>query len=1329
MANIIQQLEDLKEWSQDSARYERRLNFRGGQLVQPGPGRQGYAGDTAGFREDIITFKGKELPKGFTVDKANEFGIDRKTVNRIINELRPDIRKLPYPENKEAKRKRLVVEKRLKKNFLDNAEFIELHKNFDGSDLKFAEFLNENKFTTDRGGDFTESGVYARRERLGLETKTLPQSMSSYKTEAKELGIDIKGLDDQTIKTKVRFKRSGEIRKQKRLTDPDFSARETATRKAWEKANPEKIKAAHFKSKVKSYEKFGMIQAVKNPKEELWRGLFEDAKRYKEGRRLKIEGDYGRYVSRERFLNAEILDTKTGEKITFKNLENYINPKNTGKTYAQVIKPFDQKWFVNETPGLRTEINSKLIPNWTAASKDNFFEIQHNAGRFNDPFDVSLSNESLNLKESQVRTKFEKMWNASDNLSDKKKAFKFYKENLPNEILSKPAMVERSRHFGKEIPFEEQLRALKKEGVNLPRGIFKAYQNVGIGGNCKLKSVKKAEGGRIGFSKGGYDQCMNNAIQEHNKNLKSDDLSIRNSARAKQFNINKTKNMKSLLGAGVKGGKSLLKLGRSWGIELEPIFEGGFYEWGRRKGLTHDQAKEETFFWKMLDPSTKTGLLEGAEPLLEKELYTIRGDNEFLDVDNRPPMQDPEFGQVIGERKSVKRYVENEKALAAAYDKYNSLYSAYNKARTSGRGRKADPERAEQFMSASENLWEEIKGLEKQLNYDRDMYQAAVEKQQTEQGVRAIEYGEYGQGDTPELARRREEERYRLMNEKFPGYQKADMDQRLENWGVYIDPNLRGYKGRTVQRPEGLEYIGKPVLNPDAQRGWTYDDFSDYLKDQDKMDYFAENFRTEKAGGGIAGIRRPWAIPPESGPDPQGIIPRPGYQQGNRVNPFEETGNLPGGAYDTREYIESPLLKKENRGITTVEAPPKEDKRTFEEIIESVVGKAKDRPKHYKLDEKGDIIPFRAGPRARSGMGDQSMEPFNKVMAAVNVANLSKEKSDYFWNKFGIEFGLSGNELKSLKEGKKFLNKENIPLISLDEDALLSFTKGLNLPGNTAATIFAESNLGGDINASLELANKYFKTKITEDDVSWDIKPTFDVGKIDITSSVKGTDDIIEKIKLAVGNPNWSIEGELIKAQKRKETGGAPDRETQRIMEMLMADPMLWRWFGGSRGMMQMFGDTMTEEQKGDILKLSGSYTFDKGITINPNLKTDLLTHDTTYGLGINQGDFSANLDYDKGLTGSVAYGPVRVGSTGDGARLDFNKDMGNLNLKANVDTEGNWFIGPQWKWTWGGPEKTEPYYAEGKTLAELQEALQPKKLYARGGLASLNNYATKRTG
>jgi hypothetical protein len=43
--DIIQQLQDLKEWSQNRSRYERRMNFRNGQLVQPGPGRPGYAGE------------------------------------------------------------------------------------------------------------------------------------------------------------------------------------------------------------------------------------------------------------------------------------------------------------------------------------------------------------------------------------------------------------------------------------------------------------------------------------------------------------------------------------------------------------------------------------------------------------------------------------------------------------------------------------------------------------------------------------------------------------------------------------------------------------------------------------------------------------------------------------------------------------------------------------------------------------------------------------------------------------------------------------------------------------------------------------------------------------------------------------------------------------------------------------------------------------------------------------------------------------------------------------------------------------------------------------
>ncbi len=49
MADVIQQLWDLKEWAQNPVAYDerqqRRSQFRNGQLVQPGPGRQGYRGD------------------------------------------------------------------------------------------------------------------------------------------------------------------------------------------------------------------------------------------------------------------------------------------------------------------------------------------------------------------------------------------------------------------------------------------------------------------------------------------------------------------------------------------------------------------------------------------------------------------------------------------------------------------------------------------------------------------------------------------------------------------------------------------------------------------------------------------------------------------------------------------------------------------------------------------------------------------------------------------------------------------------------------------------------------------------------------------------------------------------------------------------------------------------------------------------------------------------------------------------------------------------------------------------------------------------------------
>ena len=248
---------------------------------------------------------------------------------------------------------------------------------------------------------------------------------------------------------------------------------------------------------------------------------------------------------------------------------------------------------------------------------------------------------------------------------------------------------------------------------------------------------------------------------------------------------------------------------------------------------------------------------------------------------------------------------------------------------------------------------------------------------------------------------------------------------------------------------------------------------------------------------------------------------------------------------------------------------------------------------------------FRMGPRAGFGIADKAMENIAKVMKAVELAELNKEQSNHFWNKFGLEFGIKGEELEALKAGKRYFKKENLPLINLNEDTLLNVTKTLDLPKNTQATLFAESNLGGDVNASLEVANNIFNTTLTKDDVSWDIKPTFNVGKTEISPSVKGKDEIVEKIRLALDNPNWTLEGELIKAQKRKETGESVDAASQNLINVIMSDPELVSWFGGRGPLMKLFGaGTRTEAQgEGDIFKLSGSYTFDNDFKISFLLK------------------------------------------------------------------------------------------------------------------------------
>ena len=46
------------------------------------------------------------------------------------------------------------------------------------------------------------------------------------------------------------------------------------------------------------------------------------------------------------------------------------------------------------------------------------------------------------------------------------------------------------------------------------------------------------------------------------------------------------------------------------------------------------------------------------------------------------------------------------------------------------------------------------------------------------------------------------------------------------------------------------------MSNRDIPENFNYDRMSDLMKERDKIEYFADNYRSEKSGGGIASLRR-----------------------------------------------------------------------------------------------------------------------------------------------------------------------------------------------------------------------------------------------------------------------------------------------------------------------------------------------------------------------------------------------------------------------------------------------------------------------------------------
>jgi hypothetical protein len=386
--------------------------------------------------------------------------------------------------------------------------------------------------------------------------------------------------------------------------------------------------------------------------------------------------------------------------------------------------------------------------------------------------------------------------------------------------------------------------------------IFKAFQANGVGGGCPID--EKAEGGRIGYFKGGSDQCMRNAINEHKRKLADNDPT----AIKKQLKINQTKSMKNIFNLGSRGLRGLISVIGGWGgAAIEAAVEAGFYGYGLQQGESPEQARENLFLPKIIEKYVpdvikdtelwkkygikpfKTGVWEGPEKLIEEEL--------------------------LAGNESAQEHAQGIKALEDEYANASKIDFELGIMKNPRRpAAPEDIEIKEQELRDSYGRIEELQIKIKEGTPTHDAYVAAQEKQKALRDERAQEHW----GDSPAYKGSKQ----RQWQDEFLDYRGADRKYRKDQPFAFkggVEANIGPTKEELAKgmNINWEEIFPRTIDTPRTteQQKW------DYIMNQggfDLMDKIsAAGGVANMAGGGIAGIRRPWAIPPESGPDPQGL--------------------------------------------------------------------------------------------------------------------------------------------------------------------------------------------------------------------------------------------------------------------------------------------------------------------------------------------------------------------------------------------------------------------------------------------------------------------------
>jgi len=358
----------------------------------------------------------------------------------------------------------------------------------------------------------------------------------------------------------------------------------------------------------------------------------------------------------------------------------------------------------------------------------------------------------------------------------------------------------------------------------------------------QVKLFKKM-GYRCNKSGGGAEDvaCYLDDAKQTRADLKSSDINVRAKAITKQRNaLNVAKKLPEIgkvlrrVGqgtlAGVTGTLKALGFTSPIGYAIEGAVEGGIYDYYRKKGYNHEQSLAETF-----TPGIVTGRPEGvpwyggAEKLLEKELI---GD----------PQQNTKVLQYLDALKDQEQFYDAFGRKAKYQNLQNTDQGTYKKLASD-----ASADIQDLYRSGTVSNINRIMNPESMAS---QAYNTALETQAGRQDQRARDYKaeNYAQTEPSEFMQEQKlKDRNKAMLEMFPSPTVEDV--------------------QNVYKNAGREDILKLFKAQD------YKNFMKNIDDYQKQSYFADNFREEKAGGGIAKEAgdRSGAMTRSMNPDSQGL--------------------------------------------------------------------------------------------------------------------------------------------------------------------------------------------------------------------------------------------------------------------------------------------------------------------------------------------------------------------------------------------------------------------------------------------------------------------------